>query len=88
MKAIVTRRIPELFAIIKTASTGCGRRGYKDGPAATAEFNNPVGSCCCPDGTVFIAGDTRNHNLCSLSALMLAFQTKATTSFAQLRRAT
>ena len=41
MKAIVTRRIPELFAIIKTASTGCGRRGYKDGPAATAEFNNP-----------------------------------------------
>lgn len=47
---------PSVFEVTSAPTTGCGRRGYKDGPAATAEFNNPVGSCCCPDGTVFIAG--------------------------------
>jgi SGNH hydrolase-like domain, acetyltransferase AlgX/NHL repeat len=34
--------------------------GYRDGPAAAAQFSNPVGVAIAPDGTVYVA-DLLNH---------------------------
>jgi DNA-binding CsgD family transcriptional regulator len=36
--------------------------GFKDGPAAAAEFDRPVGMAAAPDGSVYIA-DSGNHRV-------------------------
>ncbi|MGH2829513.1 MAG: hypothetical protein ACRDJM_03410 [Actinomycetota bacterium] len=43
-----------------TTFAGTGAEGYKDGPAAQAQFRFPRGVALGPDGSVFVA-DTFNH---------------------------
>jgi hypothetical protein len=45
---------------------GSGRKGHRDGPAASAEFNSPSSVCVCGDGTVLVA-DTNNHVIRAIS---------------------
>ncbi|MCC6231003.1 MAG: PQQ-binding-like beta-propeller repeat protein [Verrucomicrobiales bacterium] len=45
---------------------GSGTPGRADGPAATAEFRDPIGLCVGPDGTVYVA-DYGNHLIRTVS---------------------
>jgi hypothetical protein len=49
-----------------SAFAGSGRKGHRDGPAASAEFNAPSSVCVCGDGTVLVA-DTGNHVIRAIS---------------------
>jgi hypothetical protein len=39
---------------------GTGISGYKDGPAAAAQFKNPVGLTLGPKGAVYVADEDNN----------------------------
>jgi hypothetical protein len=43
-----------------TSVAGVGRKGFKDGPVATSEFNNPC-SCCYDSGGALYVVDKGNH---------------------------
>lgn len=61
-------RIRKLSADGRTVSTiaGSGATGFKDGPAAEAEFDGPIGVAVDRDGNVFVA-DTYNDSIRKIS---------------------
>jgi DNA-binding beta-propeller fold protein YncE len=48
----------EVLAVI-----GSGKRGFRDGEFANAEFDHPEGTVLSPDGETLYVADTENHSL-------------------------